>query len=123
MTVFGAFGLVLAAGGIYGVLSCLVSQRLREFGIRLALGASPGQVFRLILGGGLSLTAAGLAIGLALALMLAGAMRSLLYDVDATDPLSVVSVIAVVTGAAAMAAWLPARRAMRVNPVVLLRES
>ncbi len=122
MTVFGAFGLVLAAGGIYGVLSCLVSQRLREFGIRLALGASPGQVFRLILGGGLTLTAAGLAIGLGLALMLAGVMRSLLYDVDATDPVSVVSVIAVVTGAAALAAWLPARRAMRVNPVVLLRE-
>ncbi|HYN08983.1 MAG TPA: ABC transporter permease [Vicinamibacterales bacterium] len=122
MSVFGGFGLVLAAGGIYGVLSCLVTQRLRELGLRLALGASPAQVFRLVLGSGLRLTAAGLLVGLGLALALVRMMRSLLYDVEATDPISVLAVITVLTVSAALAAWWPARRAMRVNPITLLRE-
>ena len=123
MSVFGAFGLVLAAGGIYGVLSCLVTQRLREIGVRLALGASPARVFRQILGSGMALTAIGLGAGVVLALALVRVMRSILYEVDASDPVSVLAVIALLSAAAAVAAWLPARRAMRVDPVSLLRES
>jgi putative ABC transport system permease protein len=123
MSVFGGFGLVLAAGGIYGVLSCFVTQRLRELGLRLALGASPGQVFRLVLGSGLRLTAAGLLAGLGLAMALVRVMRSLLFEVEATDPISVLAVITLLTAAAALAAWWPARRAMRVDPITLLRES
>ena len=123
MSVFGAFGLVLAAGGIYGVLSCLVTQRLREIGVRLALGASPAQVFRQILGSGMALTAIGIAAGVGLALALVRVMRSILYEVDASDPASVLAVIVLLSAAAAIAAWIPARRAMRVDPVSLLRDS
>jgi predicted permease len=122
MSVFALFALVLAAAGIYGVLSCLVAQRLREIGIRLALGASPRHVGRLILGNGLGLTAIGLAVGLVLALMLVKTMRSLLYQVEPTDPVSVALVSLLLFGTALLAAWKPMRRAMRVDPVNLLRE-
>jgi len=122
MAVFAALGLLLAAGGLYGVLSYLVGQRVKEIGIRLALGASPRAVFHLILQSGLRLTAIGLGVGVVLALFLVRVMRTLLYEVEPTDPLSVIAVVAVLGGAALFASWRPARRAMQVDPVALLRE-
>jgi ABC-type antimicrobial peptide transport system permease subunit len=122
MSVFAVMGLVLAAAGIYGVLSCLVAQRRREIGIRLALGAVPRQVGRLILGSGLKLTAVGLVIGVAAAFGLMRVMRSLLYEVEPTDPASVAAVAGVLLATAFLASWWPSRRAMRVNPVTLLRD-
>ena len=122
MVVFAGLGLTLAAAGIYGVLSYAVVQRHREIGIRLALGARPESVGRLILRSGLSLTAVGLVAGVALALALVRVMRTLLYEVETTDPLSVVAVVLVLSGVAVIASWRPARRAMRVDPVTLLRQ-
>jgi ABC-type antimicrobial peptide transport system permease subunit len=122
MLVFSGFGLVLAAAGIYGVLSYAVVQRRREIGIRLALGARPESVGRLILRNGLTLTVIGLTAGIGLALVLMRAMRSLLYEVEPTDPASVAFVAALLFGVAALASWRPARRAMRVDPVSLLRQ-
>ena len=122
MVVFAGVGLVLAMAGVYGVLSYLVTQRLREIGIRLALGARPRDVGSLILTSGLGLTAVGLTIGIGLALALARVMRTLLYQVDPMDPLSIVGVSTLLTATALAAASRPARRAMRVDPVSLLRE-
>lgn len=122
MIVFAALGLVLAAAGIYGVLSYAVVQRHREIGIRLALGARPESVGRLILGNGLLLTAFGLVAGVALAMALMRVMRTLLYEVEPTDPISVGLVVVVLTAVATLASWQPARRAMRVDPVILLRQ-
>jgi putative ABC transport system permease protein len=122
MGVFAGLGLVLASAGIYGVLSCLVTQRQREIGIRLALGATRRSIGRLILGGGLGLTTIGLAVGLGAALALVRVMRTLLYDVEPSDPLSIAIVAALLFATAALSAWRPARRAMRVDPLTLLRE-
>jgi predicted permease len=122
MAVFAAVGLVLAAAGIYGVLSCLVSQRIREIGIRLAIGATPRDIRRLILGNGFVLTSIGLVAGLTASVALVRVMRSLLFQVDPADPVSMLSVTVLLFGTAMAAAWRPARRAMRVNPVTLLRE-
>jgi predicted permease len=122
MTVFAVFGLVLAGAGLYGVLSCLVAQRMRELGIRIALGARPHDLRQMILGSGLRLTLVGVVGGLALSLALVRVMRSLLYEVDPSDPTSMVLVSALLLTVAVLASWFPARRAMRVDPVTLLRE-
>lgn len=122
LLVFASIGLVLAAAGIYGVLSYLVTQRMREIGIRLALGARPESVFRLVLRNGLTLTVAGLTIGLAASFFLVRVMRSILYEVDSSDPVAVISVSALLLATALVACWRPARRAMQVDPVSLLRE-
>jgi hypothetical protein len=122
MSVFAVFGLILAAAGMYGVLSCLVEQRMREIGIRMALGASRRHAGRLIFGSGLAFTGAGLVIGLGLALALVRVMRTLLYDVEPFDPASVALVASLLFVTAAVAAWMPTHRAMRVDPVSLLRE-
>jgi putative ABC transport system permease protein len=122
MLVFAGMGLVLAAAGIYGVLSYAVVQRRREIGIRLALGARPEMVGRLILRNGLVLTGIGLVVGVALAAALMRVMRTLLYEVEPTDPMSVGVVVIVLLTVAAVASWRPARRAMRVDPVALLRQ-
>ena len=122
MGVLAGLGLVLAAAGIYGVLSYLVAQRRREIGIRLALGARPQAVRGLILKSGLLLTGAGLIAGVALSLALARVMQALLYEVESTDPLSVVIVASVLLITATLAAWRPARQAMRTDPLALLRE-
>jgi putative ABC transport system permease protein len=122
LSVFAGFGLVLAAAGLYGVMSYLVSQRQREIGIRLALGATPRDVGRLVFGRGVGLAAVGVVIGLGGSFWLVRVMQTLLYHVDARDPVSIVAVSALLLGTAAIAAWGPARRAMRVDPVTLLRE-
>jgi predicted permease len=122
MGTFAGVGLLLALAGIYGVLSYLVTQRVREIGIRLALGATPRDVGRLVMRSGLGLTGAGLVAGLILAAALTRVMRTLLYEVGPSDPLSMATVSAVLLGTAMLACWWPARRAMRIDPVQLLRQ-
>ena len=125
MTLLGAFAglaLVLASIGLYGVLSYAVTQRSREIGLRMALGASASSVIRMIVGRGLALTGIGLAIGLVTAWAATRAMKNLLYGVAATDPLTFAAVAALLGFIALIACWAPARRASRVDPIVVLRE-
>ena len=122
LLVFSGMGLVLAAAGLYGVLSHLVTQRMREIGIRLALGAKPEGVFQLILRNGLSLTLTGLIIGLGASYYLVRVMRTILYEVEPSDPAAVAGASVLLLLTALAACWRPARRAMKVDPVSLLRE-
>lgn len=120
----GAFAMVslaLAAIGLFGVMAYLVSQRTREIGVRLALGATRGEVFRLILGRGLALAAIGAVGGVGAALWLTRVMETLLFSVSRTDPITFVAVPVTVILVASLACYLPARRAMKVDPVVALR--
>jgi putative ABC transport system permease protein len=122
--VFGtlaAMALALAAVGLYGLVSYTVAQRTREIGVRVALGAMPGQVIRLIVGRGLRLVGAGLALGLAGSIAAARALSSFLFGVSATDPVTIASVALLLLGVAALASYLPARRALGVDPVAALR--
>ena len=118
---FAAVSLLLAAIGLFGVMAYLVSQRTREIGVRLALGATRGEVFRLILSRGLALAAIGAAGGVGAALWLTRVMETLLFSVSRTDPLTFVTVPAALIVVAGLACYLPARRAMKVDPVVALR--
>jgi predicted permease len=123
-TLLGAFGLLallLASVGIYGVMAYSVVQRTREIGVRRALGAQTTNVMRLILGEGLRLAAIGLAIGLAAAVALTRFAASLLYGVTPTDPLTFAGAIGILTAAALVACYIPALRALRVDPVTALR--
>ena len=121
LTAFAAVALALAAIGLFGVMTYLVSQRTREIGVRLALGATRGEVFRLILGRGMILAVAGAAIGIGAAFWLTRVMESLLFSVSRTDPVTFVVVPVALIVVAGLACYLPARRAMRVDPVVALR--
>ena len=121
LSAFGVLALALAVIGLYGVVSHDVSQRTREIGIRMALGADGPRVVRLLVAGGLRLVVIGGALGLALALVATRLLGGLLFEVDALDPLTFVGVPLVLGAAALLAAWLPARRASRVSPVVALR--
>jgi putative ABC transport system permease protein len=121
LTAFAAIAVALSAIGLFGVMAYLVSQRTREIGVRLALGATRRDVFRQILRSGLSLAVAGAAIGVGGAFWLTRAMESLLFSVSRTDPVTFVAVPITLIAVAALACYLPARRAMRVDPVVALR--
>jgi len=118
---FSGIALVLAAVGIFGVISYSASQRAHEIGIRMALGAQQRSVLRLILGQGAKLALLGLGVGAVAALLLTRLMSGLLYEVSATDPLTFCAVAIVLLGVAVTACYIPARRAMRVDPMVALR--
>ncbi len=119
--VFASVAALLASVGLYGVLATVVRQRTAEIGVRMALGAAPASIFQLVVGHGLRLSAAGIAIGLLAALGLTRALRSLLVGIAPTDALTFASVAGVFLLLAALASWLPARRAARVDPLVALR--
>jgi putative ABC transport system permease protein len=121
LALFAGVALALAAVGIFGVLSYLVTQRTREIGVRIALGARPGEVVNLILRRALLLAGTGVVGGLAVAFALAGAMRSMLFDLSPTDPVSFGLAAVGLLAVAAFAAWVPARRATSVDPLVALR--
>jgi putative ABC transport system permease protein len=119
---FAGLALLLAAIGTYGVLSYMVAERRREIGIRMALGADQGNVLGQVMKQGLLLTGVGLAAGLAGAFAMNRLIASLLFGVQPTDPVTLVAVIATITLVAALACWLPAWRASRVDPIVVLRD-
>jgi putative ABC transport system permease protein len=121
LTAFAGVALALAAIGLFGVMAYLVSQRTREIGVRLALGATRADVFRKILGSGMTLAVTGAAIGVAGAYWLTRVMDTLLFGVSRTDPVTFVAVPVTLIAVAALACYLPARRAMRVDPVIALR--
>lgn len=119
--VFAAVALLLAAVGIYSVISYLVAQRRNEIGIRLALGAGTRDILKLAVGQGIRLALIGIAIGLAGAFALTRALSFFLYGVTAYDPLTYIAVSLLLTGVSLLACWIPARRAARVDPLVALR--
>ena len=121
LSVFAALALMLSAIGVYGVISYLVSQRTREIGVRVALGAQRSDVLRLILGDGARLTFLGVAIGLAASLGLTRLLAKMLFGVRATDPVTLTTVTVILSTVAFLACYIPARRATRVDPMVALR--
>ncbi|MBI1765587.1 MAG: ABC transporter permease [Acidobacteria bacterium] len=118
---FALLGMALAAVGIYGVMSYNVAQRTPELSLRLALGAQPGALLRLMLGQGMKLVLLGVALGVAAALALTRVLKAMLFGVSATDPLTFALIALLLTGVAFLACWLPARRATAVDPLVALR--
>jgi predicted permease len=121
ITAFGVLALVLSAVGLYGVIAYSVSQRTREIGVRVALGAEPSAVIRLVVGGGLRLVAVGVVIGAALAAAGTRVLESMLYDVSPTDPIAFGAVALLVGAVALVASYIPARRALRIDPAETLR--
>jgi predicted permease len=121
LTAFGALALLLAGIGIYGVISYNVHQQIRDIGIRMALGAQPKQVLRMVLGGALRLTIIGLGIGTVVAFIASRSLKSMLFGVSAGDITTYLLTPGVLTGIALLASYIPARRATKVDPVVALR--
>ena len=120
---FAGLALLLACLGLYGVLSYAVTQRTREIGVRLALGATTGAIARLVIGRGLALTAVGLTVGLGLAWGATRTLRSLLFGIGATDPATFFGVVGLLVVVAVAACSLPALRAARVDPNRVLRQN
>jgi predicted permease len=120
--IFAVTALVLAVAGIYGIVSYLVTQRTREIGIRLALGARTGTVLRMVLRSGVLLAVAGVAVGLLVALASTRLLSGLLYGIGATDPATFVAVPLLLVAVAAVASYIPARRTTRVDPIIAMRE-
>ncbi len=118
---FGALALGLAAIGVYGVMSVIVSERTREVGVRLALGAEPMELLRMVVGQAAWLAAIGVVLGVAVVVPLAPLLGSQLYGIDALDPTTFGTVVVVLMLTALLAALVPARRAMRVDPITALR--
>lgn len=121
LAMFAALAMTLASVGIYGVMSYLIGQGTRDIGVRVALGATAGRVLRMVMAQGLVIVAWGLALGIAGAVALAGLLQSLLFGVDATDPLTYAVVAASLAAMALLGTYLPARRAARIDPVRALR--
>jgi putative ABC transport system permease protein len=122
LALFAGLATLLAAVGIFGVMSYSVTLRTREIGIRLALGAQPGQVLQLVLKQGLLLTSVGIALGLVGALALTRVLSGLLFGVGATDPATFATIVSLLSVVSIIACYLPARRALKVDPVIALRD-
>jgi len=122
LATFAGLALVLALAGIYGVMSWWVTQRTREVGIRMALGAQQREVVGLVLGHGMRLTAAGLALGIAASMALRWVLAGMVFEVSAGDPATYILVTSAMLAVAAAACYLPARRASGVDPMTALRE-
>jgi ABC-type antimicrobial peptide transport system permease subunit len=121
LIVAAAVTLVLGMIGLYGVIAYVVALRTRELGVRIALGAQPGAVARMVTSQGLTLCGIGIAIGLALVVLGGRFLRALLFEVAPTDPIALGATVALIAGFALLASWIPARRASRVNPAEALR--
>jgi putative ABC transport system permease protein len=122
-TVFGLLALVLATIGVYGVVSYSVAQRTREIGVRMALGARPPVILRLVVGQGMRLGWIGLGVGLVLSVATLGVVSSVLYGVGPRDPIVLGSVVVLLMVVVVIASLVPARRAMRIDPMTSLRSS
>jgi putative ABC transport system permease protein len=120
---FAVVAMLLASVGIYGLLAYMVGQRSREIGVRMALGAMPSTIGKMIVGGGIGLAAIGVGIGLILSGILAPLISTLLYGIRPLDPEVFLAVPLILMVVAILASYIPARRAARVNPIVALRES
>jgi putative ABC transport system permease protein len=119
--VFALAALVLAMVGVFGVLAYSVAQRTQEIGVRIALGATPGGILKMVLGQGLLTVAIGLIVGLAGSLLLTRTMRSMLFEISPNDPITIVGIALLLLLIAMLASYIPARRATRVDPMIALR--
>ena len=122
LTLLAGLALVLGAVGVYGAISHYVTRRARDYGIQIALGQQPGRVISQVVSRGVTLVAIGSAIGIAAALVVTRVLASLLYGVEATDPLALGGAVLLLLAVGALAAFLPARRASLLDPVAVLRQ-